>query len=83
MSLITFYILLKKDIILSIFNKGNSKYVIEAFNKGILPMSFISSSYFSNDEIMNRLNINNDVKKILKKHYVLPDGPTFARSQNL
>ena len=48
-------------------NTPEGKYVIEAFNKGILPMSFISSSYFSNDEIMNRLNINSDVKKILKK----------------
>jgi len=48
-------------------SKQEANYVIEAFNKGILSMSFISSSYFGNDEVMSKLDINEDVKKILKK----------------
>ena len=49
------------------FNEKDVDVAVSAFNEGILSMSMLSSNYFTNKEIMDKLHINVETKHLLEK----------------
>ena len=49
------------------FTPKDVEVVIKAFNEGVLSKSMLSSNYFTNSEIMEKLYINPDTKLLLEK----------------